>query len=164
MAVKRPEYDNDARRVTVHTKEGQPIIFDLNMLSPEVIDGAALVGLATKFSKAKDQPKLIQQLGEGTWPERTKKSTAARIPLAVEAVARLMQKDVEECSHLWAHVWSDEQKKELEGDTRIKALIIEVRKERAAADAAGNDNGDSTLPAPPPDPVASLFPEAPPTA
>ena len=144
----------------------------LNQLTAQVKIRAALDGIFAKIRKAKEPFVLLDQMLAGTWPEgRKSPGSGGRVPMAVEALQRVTGKTLDECKAVWA-AKDDVGKKAIQGDARIRQMIIQIREERSGRTASGLDELFKEPPAPvggqevpataPPAPLPA--PTAPPTA
>lgn len=146
--IKR-DFDYPNRKVTLtyplpFDKEGHTqLIFDLNNLTPTVLDKAALLGLVTKVTKVKESLVAVKQIGQGIWPER---ASAVKIPLAVEALHRLTQQPLDVVLDKWQNVWDKVTKSDVQKDERVAALMKQIKQEREEGkEAAGQQVDMDTL-------------------
>ena len=155
--IKR-DFDYPNRKVTLTYPEPfdgdghTQLIFDLNNLTPTVLDKAALLGLVTKVTKVKEPLEAVKQIGQGIWPER---AVAVKIPLAVEALHRLTQQPLAVVLDKWEGVWDKTKKAEIQKDERVAALMKQIKQEQEEGkEAAGQQvDMDSLFQASPPAPV-----------
>lgn len=84
-----------------------------------------------------------QMLAEGGWTNR-KGEAEAGAAIFIKAFARLQGVDEDRIKTAWNESWDDEAKEAVKGDPKIKAIVAEIRAERAA-ERASKAEGESKL-------------------
>lgn len=106
--------------------------FNLYELTPEVQLRAAAFGIEQKIRKSRHPVDVGKAIATGTWPEGRVGSTAARVPLVVQAVARLQGIDTAAAYTAWKALPDDGpgSKKTVRGDQRVKGAIAQIKAEQ----------------------------------
>ena len=110
--------------------------FDIYKLSPEVQIKAAAFGIEAKIRKARDPVAVGKAISEGTWPEGRTRGVNARVPLVVQAVARLTGVTEAVAYEKWKALPDEgpESKKQVRGDQRVKGAIAQIKSEQEQSD------------------------------
>jgi hypothetical protein len=134
----------DARVIAVNYDDLSPNIHLRLMqhgLSQKLGDASA--GAETVDEAYKETLKVAERLLANDWKSVREGTAAPKIGLLVEALARLTQRDMDECLSVVENM-DDETKKKLRAHPQIKAVMADIRAEREkakAADFTGTDFG-----------------------
>lgn len=94
--------------------------------------GDASAGTETVEEAISETQKVADRLIAGDWKSIREGSGAPKIGLLVEALARVTQKDVDDCRAVVEQL-DDEQKKKLRAHPGVKAAMADIRAERERA-------------------------------
>lgn len=155
------EYDMDTKVVTITFGNGQVVDFDLNKVSQEVRDQLALHGASQKIgdsyagvkgnfaegvANAKD---VVEQLYAGVWRASREDDARPRLAELAAAIARIKSVPLESATAA-VEKGTDEQRKTWRSNAKVKAVIAQIRAEKAAealqaAEASGEQALDITV-------------------
>ena len=134
--------------------DGSALSAQLAELTPEMQTKLALHGLSQKIGDSYSGEEAVncqtiaeatfKSLVEGNWSSRSG-GAGPRISQLAEALARATGEELQDCVAKIAEM-DDEKKKDLKAHPAIKAIIAEIKLEKATADAAKTaaeaDSGD----------------------
>lgn len=146
--VKKPkfaekEYDMDTGLVSITFGNGKTVDFDLNRASEEIRKQLALHGASQKigdsyagakgnYSEAVQSAQdVIDQLYAGVWRAAREDDARPRLAELAEAIARIKQVDLEKATAA-VEKGTDEQRKSWRSNAKVKAVIAQIRAEKAA--------------------------------
>lgn len=155
------EYDMDTKVVTITFGNGSVVDFDLNKVSQEVRDQLALHGASQKIgdsyagvkgnfaegvANAKD---VVEQLYAGVWRASREDDARPRLAELAAAIARIKGVPLESATAA-VEKGTDEQRKTWRSNAKVKAVIAQIRAEKAAealqaAEASGEQALDITV-------------------
>ena len=138
------EYDLDTGVVTFTFGNGTVLNFDTNELSAEMRSQLMLHGMSQKggdsyagakgnYSEAIQNVKDVwEQLKQGVWrAARGEGDAKPRLAELAEAIARIKQVPIE-ASTAAVEAGTEEQRKAWRGNAKVKAVIAQIRAEKAA--------------------------------
>lgn len=151
------EYDLDTKIVTITFGNGKVVDFDLNKVSQEVRDQLALHGASQKIgdsyagvkgnfaegeANAKD---VVEQLYAGVWRASREDDARPRLAELAAAIARIKNVPLEQATAA-VEKGTDDQRKTWRSNAKVKAVIAQIRAEKAAeALAAAEASGEKEL-------------------
>lgn len=138
------EYDFDSGIVSFIFGNGTTVELDTNRLSPEMQKqlmlhgcsqkvGDSFAGVKGNFAEGIANAKgVIEQLEQGVWKAaRGEGEARPRLAELAEAIARIKGVDLERATKA-VEAATDDQRKTWRGNAKVKAVIAQIRAERAA--------------------------------
>lgn len=144
MAEKKVSKTVSETGVTFEFHDGETLSANLSELSPDMVNKLAIHGLSQKVGDSYSGEDAAncqtiaettwKALVEGNWSTRAGGGGGPRISQLAEALSRATGQEIQDCVAAIADM-DDEQKKDLRAHPEIKAILAEIKLEKAKAEA-----------------------------
>lgn len=149
-AIARKTVNEGGNVVSFDFSDGRKLLFEMSKVPAEITARLALHGASQKigdnYAGAEsvedaytDAAEVIDQLYAGSFMAK-RAAGEPRIGLLIEALSRISGKPIDVCREAIITM-SDDLKKNLRADARLKQAMLAIQKERADAEVAAADGG-----------------------